>query len=61
MGVAINFTESTDGVYEAFTATGDYARKDIRGGSLQDLAYLLDNGVKVALLAGDRDYACNCT
>ena len=60
LGVPVNFTESTNGVYAAFQATGDYARKDIRGGQLADLAYLLDKGVKVALMFGDRDYACNC-
>ena len=58
LGVPINFTESTNGVYYAFNNVGDYARADIRGGYLQDLAYLLNNGVKVALMYGDRDYAC---
>ena len=60
LGVPINFTVSNNAVYAAFDATGDYARKDIRGGQLADLAYLLDKGVKVALMFGDRDYACNC-
>ncbi|KAL8700597.1 MAG: hypothetical protein Q9201_005361 [Fulgogasparrea decipioides] len=59
LGVPINYTQSTNGVYEAFNSIGDYARTDIRGGQIQDLAYLLDNGVKVALTYGDRDYACN--
>ncbi|KAL8772750.1 MAG: hypothetical protein Q9209_002095 [Squamulea sp. 1 TL-2023] len=59
LGVPINYTQSTNGVYEAFASIGDYARTDIRGGQIQDLAYLLDNGVKVALMYGDRDYACN--
>ncbi|KAI4246176.1 MAG: hypothetical protein L6R40_002129 [Gallowayella cf. fulva] len=59
LGVPINYTQSTNGVYEAFNSIGDYARTDIRGGQIQDLAYLLDNGVKVALMYGDRDYACN--
>lgn len=61
LGVPINYTQSTNGVYEAFNSIGDYARTDIRGGQIQDLAYLLDNGVKVSLQYGDRDYACNCT
>lgn len=60
LGVPINFTESTNGVYEGFQSTGDYARRDIRGGQLADIAYLLDKGIKVALMYGDRDYACNC-
>lgn len=59
LGVPINFTQSTDGVYEGFQATGDYARADIRGGYLDDLGYILDKGIKVALIYGDRDYACN--
>ena len=59
LGVPINYTQSTNGVYNAFQSTGDYARTDIRGGQLTDLAYLLDNGVKVAFMYGDRDYACN--
>ena len=59
IGVATNFTESTNSVYYAFDSTGDYARDDMRGGYLEDLAYLLDNGVKVSLIYGDRDYACN--
>ena len=61
LGVPINYTQSTNGVYEAFNSIGDYARTDIRGGQIQDLAYLLDNGIKVAFMYGDRDYACNCT
>ncbi|KAI4186650.1 MAG: hypothetical protein LQ346_005636, partial [Caloplaca aetnensis] len=44
LGVPINYTQSTNGVYEAFNSIGDYARTDIRGGQIQDLAYLLDNG-----------------
>ena len=60
LGVPINYTESNNGVYTAFDATGDYARKDIRGGQLADIAYLLEKGVKVSLMFGDRDYACNC-
>ena len=59
LGVPINYTQSTNGVYNGFQSTGDYARTDIRGGQLTDLAYLLDNGVKVAFMYGDRDYACN--
>jgi len=39
----------------AFHSTGDFAR----GTSLESLAYLLDSGVKVAGMYGDRDWACN--
>ncbi|KAJ5177009.1 Carboxypeptidase S1 [Penicillium canariense] len=58
LGVPINFTESVDSVYEGFQSTGDYARADVRG-YLDDLAYVLDSGIKVALVYGDRDYACD--
>ena len=59
LGVPVNFTQSTPGVHNGFEATGDYSRVDIRGGYLRDLGYLLDSGIKVALMYGDRDYACN--
>ena len=59
LGARINYTESNSAVATAFDFTDDYQREDIRGGYLQDLAFLLDNGVKVAMMYGDRDYACN--
>jgi Serine carboxypeptidase len=55
LGVPLNFTTSSLSVYHAFHLTGDGAT----GGFLEDLAYLLDSGVKVAMVYGDRDYACN--
>jgi hypothetical protein len=58
LGVPINYTESVNSVYYAFGSVGDYPRSDVRG-YLNDLAYLLDNGIKVALVYGDRDYACS--
>lgn len=58
LGVPINFTKSVDSVGDAFTASGDYARSDVHG-YLHDIAYLLDSGIKVALVYGDRDYACS--
>ncbi|KAJ5099821.1 hypothetical protein N7532_006822 [Penicillium argentinense] len=58
LGVPINFTESVDSVYYGFSSTGDYPRSDVRG-YLEDIAYVLDSGIKVALVYGDRDYACN--
>lgn len=58
LGVPINFTESIDSVYEGFQSTGDYSRADVRG-YLDDIAYVLDSGIKVALVYGDRDYACD--
>ncbi|KAJ5986490.1 Carboxypeptidase S1 [Penicillium sp. IBT 35674x] len=58
LGAPINYTESIDSVYSAFTSTGDYARGDVHG-YLHDLGYVLDSGVKVSLVYGDRDYACD--
>ncbi len=55
LGVPLNFTSSSSVVAAAFRAIGDYPRP----GWLEDLSYLLENGVKVALVYGDRDYACN--
>lgn len=40
---------------DAFRGIGDYPRP----GWLQDLSYLLERGIKVTLVYGDRDYACN--
>ncbi|KAJ5087807.1 hypothetical protein N7456_011423, partial [Penicillium angulare] len=58
LGVPINFTESIDSVSRGFASTGDYPRADVHG-YLHDIGYLLDNGIKVSLIYGDRDYACN--
>ncbi|RMZ88721.1 hypothetical protein DV736_g4038, partial [Chaetothyriales sp. CBS 134916] len=56
LGVPVNYTNpGGNGPYAAFQDTGDYPR----GGFLEDISYLLDNGVKVAMVYGDRDYACN--
>jgi len=55
LGVPLNYTQSIDSVYYAFGATGDYPRD----GFLEDIAAVLDAGVKVALVYGDRDYACS--
>ncbi|EME43356.1 hypothetical protein DOTSEDRAFT_35633 [Dothistroma septosporum NZE10] len=55
LGVPLNFSQSSGAVREAFRISGDYNRP----GWLEDLAYLLESGVKVAMAYGDRDYACN--
>jgi carboxypeptidase C (cathepsin A) len=55
LGVPVNFTNpGGNAPYSAFQATGDYPR----GGLLDDLSYLIDSGIKVAMVYGDRDYAC---
>jgi carboxypeptidase C (cathepsin A) len=55
IGVSVNYTQDSTAVFAAFNATGDYARDGI----IQDLVDLLDSGVRVALIYGDRDYVCN--
>lgn len=55
LGVPVNFTTSSPAVGDAFDSTGDINR----AGSMEAVAYLLDSGVKVHLMYGDRDYACN--
>ena len=40
----------------AYALSGDF----VRGKNLAILGQLLDRGVKVALMYGDRDYQCNC-
>ena len=59
LGVPTNWTQSNNAVFNGFLGTGDYVRADIRGGFLDDLAYILDSGIKVAMIYGDRDYICN--
>lgn len=55
IGVPVNFTSTSNTVSTAFQQTGDYDR----GGQISDLASLLERGVRVALVYGDRDYICN--
>lgn len=55
IGVPVNYTEDSLTVFNAFDATGDYARD----GTLADLTSLLESGVRIGLIYGDRDYICN--
>ena len=55
VGVAINYTETSTAVTDAFIQSGDYEK----GNQIKQLAYLLSSGVHVALVYGDRDYICN--
>ena len=59
LGVPINFTQRIESVANAFAYTGDFQRDDNNGGYLKDIGTLLDGGVKVALMYGDRDWMCN--
>ncbi|KAI8940711.1 hypothetical protein NX059_001977 [Plenodomus lindquistii] len=55
LGVPLNWTQSNSASSRAFRSIGDYPRP----GWKEDLAYLLEEGIKVTLVYGDRDYACN--
>ena len=55
IGVSVNYTQESSAVYSAFQNTGDWER----GNQIDQLAYLLSMGVRVALIYGDRDYICN--
>ncbi|KAK3955614.1 Alpha/Beta hydrolase protein [Pseudoneurospora amorphoporcata] len=55
IGSVINYTDVSPVVYQAFFQTGDRAR----GGLIGKLASLLQRGVRIGLVYGDRDYICN--
>ncbi|OTB00287.1 hypothetical protein M426DRAFT_324430 [Hypoxylon sp. CI-4A] len=55
IGTTLNYTETNSQVALAFSSTGDYEREAM----IPKLAALLDAGVRVGLIYGDRDYICN--
>lgn len=55
IGSPVNFTQTNQQVISAFTSTGDYERM----APVPDIASLLNAGVRVGLMYGDRDYICN--
>ncbi|KAI0190132.1 Alpha/Beta hydrolase protein [Xylaria flabelliformis] len=55
LGVPVNFSANAPVVAQAFSSTGD----NVKGGSLEALASILDAGVSVTMMYGDRDFACN--
>ncbi|ETS82528.1 hypothetical protein PFICI_04404 [Pestalotiopsis fici W106-1] len=55
LGVPLNFTGLSAGVTQAFATTGDF----VLGRNVAVLGELLDRGVNVALVYGDRDFQCN--
>ncbi|KAI0864747.1 carboxypeptidase S1 [Xylaria cubensis] len=55
LGVPVNYSEHSTATANGFIGTFDF----IHGGFLESIAGLLDHGVKVHLMYGDRDYACN--
>jgi carboxypeptidase C (cathepsin A) len=52
IGARVNYTTSSNAVFNAFIRTGD----SMRGGQIQDIANLLRAGVRVSLMYGDADY-----
>lgn len=55
IGSPVNFTGSSRAVARNFGFSADH----IKGGFIDALGYLLDTGVKVHMMYGDRDFACN--
>ncbi|KAH8801618.1 Alpha/Beta hydrolase protein [Xylogone sp. PMI_703] len=55
IGTPVNFTETNNNIVSAFFATGDYER----GNYVPEFAALLNAGVRVGFIYGDRDYICN--
>lgn len=54
-GVPVNHSWASLAVSNAFEQTGDL----VKGGQLDQIKYVLEHGVNVALFHGDRDFACN--
>ncbi|KAH8647247.1 serine carboxypeptidase [Xylariales sp. PMI_506] len=55
LGVPVNYSSSSGAVSSRFQTSFDIPH----GGFLDSIAYLLDSGIKVHMMYGDRDYACN--
>lgn len=55
LGVPVNHSAISPAVARSFYMSGDHAKGDL----LDDIAFILDHGIKVHLIYGDRDYACN--
>ncbi|CZS98942.1 hypothetical protein WAI453_008461 [Rhynchosporium graminicola] len=55
IGSPVNFTQTNRQVVAAFTATGDYERMAL----VPEIAKLLNAGIRVGFMYGDRDYICN--
>lgn len=55
LGVNLNYTQSNNDVYYAFSNTGDFAYPNF----IPDLEMILNSSVRVSLIYGDADYICN--
>jgi hypothetical protein len=51
LGIPLNYTEVMESVNQVFIKTGDMQR----GGRVEEIGLVLSNGIKVAMLYGDRD------
>lgn len=54
LGVPLNYTDTSSAPRDSFNKTGDY----VQPGGIENIEYLLDAGVNIVLVYGDRDYAC---
>lgn len=55
LGTPVNFSAGSDAVASNFGDSVD----GLKGGFVDAIGYLLDTGVKVHMMYGDRDFACN--
>lgn len=55
IGSPVNYTMSSTAVFKVFQDTGDLSK----GGNIKRLAALLNRGVRIGFIYGDRDYICN--
>ncbi|KAL8645942.1 MAG: hypothetical protein Q9210_006426 [Variospora velana] len=55
LGVNLNYTQSNNDVFYAFSNTGDFAYPNF----IPDLEMILNSSVRVSLIYGDADYICN--
>ncbi|KAL2826408.1 Alpha/Beta hydrolase protein [Aspergillus cavernicola] len=57
LGARVNHTSNSNAVYNAFGGTGNALIS--RGRAMDEFASIMERGVKVNLVYGDRDYVCN--
>ncbi|KAL2796940.1 Alpha/Beta hydrolase protein [Aspergillus keveii] len=57
LGGKVNYTSNSNVVYNAFGMTGNALIT--RGKAMDEFASIMEQGVKVNLVYGDRDYVCN--
>ncbi|KAF3021516.1 hypothetical protein E8E14_012011 [Neopestalotiopsis sp. 37M] len=55
LGAEVNYTSNSNPTQNAFFGVGDF----VFDGFTDDLAQLLDDGIRASLINGDRDFRCN--